>query len=212
MHRIHRWCALVLLVLFAPASMAESGIVEYRSTLTPRAQESYDKKVDGYIDWIHDMMVITKREYQKPTTRPKIYHVSRDYIMLHRREICFSAKTDEEVTECAERVYGWIDDARTIYVLRESDVLRTKGFPGSTGFPTELWQDMELVHEIVHFIQLEGSTMRVSALPCATEEKWETEAYFLMTQWLHGLRQSDAERINAIFRGQMLRFQCASTS
>ncbi len=210
-----RFFVILALFFFASISCAhEEGIVHYRDTLSPAAQVRHDQEIDTLLSWVFGMTEYFKLGYTKPDKRPEIYIVSRAYIIRHEAQICFFTSIPEEMRSCALHVFGWTDDDRHLYILRAEDVVVTEDFPGSVmvNFPMELWVKMVRAHEAVHYIQSEGSPYRLSKLPCAIEEKWESEAFRIAEQWLHAQQSVDAERINTLFRGQFRHFGCIPPS
>jgi hypothetical protein len=200
--------ALLLLALLAAPSFADADIRPIAAGLSPLAAERLGARVDARTRWVYDLTEVLRLGYRMPDRRPEIFLVSRKYIVDHEREVCFQARSDEERRYCAERVYGWTDDQRRLYVLRGEDVQASPGFPAMEDFPADLWVEMAWTHELAHYVQLEGSPHAPSRLPCEVQEKWEGEAFLIGTQWLHSLRSVDAERLNTIFRGQLPRFGC----
>lgn len=204
MHTIIRIILASTLLLLAIKGGAETVSVEDGVNLAQVSERSSKEM----IRYILSMSEYLKLGYREPAKLPRVYLVNREYIVRHEREICFFAKTDPEARACSSHIYGWTDDERRLYILRGEDVALTDGFPKVANFPLELWLEMVRMHEMVHYVQLEGSPYVPSQLPCEVEEKWEREAFLIAAQWLHSLRSADAERINVIFRGQTPHFGC----
>ncbi|MBI3549684.1 MAG: hypothetical protein HY078_11650 [Elusimicrobia bacterium] len=201
---------LAAVLVSAPnAALAEDGIRSIEDGLPPRAVERLRARIDERLRWIHALMKTLRLDYEMPSVRPEMHLVSRAWVLAHEREVCFSSASAEEIRACSSRVFGWIDDDRRIYVVRGEDVPSTEGLPPMRDFPVELWVEMTWTHELVHFIQLERSEWKPTTLPCDTLYKWEHEAFLIAAQWLHSLQNADAERINAVFRGQLPRARCS---
>ena len=203
------YIAVVMAVAALSEPVADPEIILWRDTLTVAAKERFDRSLDEKISYILKTGKHVRATYVPPSVRPDIYLVSRSYIKKHARQICPKEFSNAELPQCAERIFGWIDDKRKIYVLRAEDVSVSEP-QFFAGISPELWVEMEVFHETVHYVQATARPdLQPTTLDCAMTEKWETEAHALTHYWLHSLQSIDAERINARLRGGLAHFSCA---
>jgi hypothetical protein len=190
------------------AGVTLSGITSLRDARPPVRAE-FERDLDKKIEWIISISDHLHLGYKMPKGRPEVYLVSRTYILEHEKEICTTFSDPKEVNNCAKKIFGWIDDERKIYILREEDVESSEIVNGRRGFPVETWVAMELLHELVHYVQMEDSPFVPSTLSCDVEAKWEGEAHSMMQWWLNSLQTIDAGRIIVLLRGGLLTFGCS---
>lgn len=195
-----KYMLLVLcgLIGSAPPVLANE-LKPYRETLSIAQQQEFDKSMRQRLDWIMMFSEQRKWGYKSPKRLPVVYVVDREYMTANAQIICPSS-TEDESRACLSNKFAWIDDARDIYVLRDDDVHTTASLTGIKDFPFALWIEMVQVHELTHYVQLEGTAHIVSTLPCALVQEWEKRANLVARQWLHQKQTAEAERLNVLFR------------
>lgn len=189
--------------------LSSSDLLSIRKT-NPASVIEIENDIEQKLRWIVMISDHLHLGYTMPKGRPEIFLVSRAYIRHHAKEICFTFSDPKDISNCAEKIFGWIDDDRRIFLLREEDVLSSEIMNSRREFPVKTWVGMELLHELVHYVQMEDSPYAPSTLPCSIESRWESEAHKMMQWWLNSLQTVDAGRITVLLRGGMLPFSCAN--
>lgn len=199
----YQFLPAVLLCLFFTGIHAEEGKV--RAEDSPVFGRTYSEKMSEVMDFIvrTSAYIAEKKSetgYKKPLRPPRVFIITRTYFTAHQDEICRGLVTVEEKDICANNLYGWTDDQLDIYLFHPDDALRTKNFPRVDNFPIAEWMDALLVHETTHYMQMFGTGLVPSALPCEQERKWEQEASDFAGWWLRSRQNQGAQRLVVIMQ------------